>query len=118
MNFNFQSVLFIVLSLTGLSMIIAGLIMKKWPPKTPNWAYGYRSKSVMNSQEKWDFAQKYSSKELLGWGFSMIVLGLIGSILSINENLEIFISLSIIFASFIISYFKTERAIKQNFPEY
>jgi uncharacterized membrane protein len=59
----FENPLVNITFLCGLLFIIAGYILLKFPPKNINSLYGYRTSSSMENQEKWDFAQNYSSKE-------------------------------------------------------
>ena len=49
----------IVSFLTGIILIIYGLIMMKFPPKEINLFFGYRTERARKNQEVWDFAQKY-----------------------------------------------------------
>lgn len=45
-----------------LIIFIAGFAMLKWPPKSPNWFVGYRTRRSSQSQEAWDFAQATSGR--------------------------------------------------------
>ena len=47
--------------LTGLIFFFAAIIMYYYPPKEINSLYGYRTSSSMKSEERWDFAQRFSS---------------------------------------------------------
>ncbi|MES2487335.1 MAG: SdpI family protein [Bacteroidota bacterium] len=60
----------------GLVFLIMGFIMYKWPPKTINWLYGYRTGSSMKSQERWVFAQKYSALQMIRSGGALLLMGL------------------------------------------
>ena len=49
----------IVLVLTGLLFALSGFILKKYPPKSINWFYGYRTRRAMKGQDQWDFARDW-----------------------------------------------------------
>ncbi|MDA0356796.1 MAG: SdpI family protein, partial [Bacteroidetes bacterium] len=61
MNLPFDNPLFLIPSTSGLIFMLAGFIMLKLPPKKINSLYGYRTRSSMKNQERWDFSQKYSA---------------------------------------------------------
>ncbi|WP_369414879.1 SdpI family protein [Mangrovivirga halotolerans] len=113
---NFRSPFFLILFISGVIIICIGLILKKWPPKTPNWAYGYRSKSAIKSQERWDFAQLYASKKLTSTGIITVCLAFTDLLFEISETGGLFLSLGYLFVIFFVIYFKTEAAIKNRFP--
>lgn len=60
MGFNLLMV--IVVSFVPIVMIIFGNMFLKNPPKEPNWAFGFRTKFSMKSQETWDFSQNLIGK--------------------------------------------------------
>lgn len=60
MGFNLLMV--IAVSFVPLIMIIFGNMFLKNPPKKPNWAFGYRTKFSVKSQETWDFSQNLIGK--------------------------------------------------------
>lgn len=60
MGFNLLMV--IVVSFVPIVMIIFGNMFLKNPPKEPNWAFGFRTKFSMKSQETWDFSQNLNGK--------------------------------------------------------
>lgn len=96
--------------LTGIIFIIAGFIMYNFPPKKINMFYGYRSISSMKSQERWDFSQKYSAKELMKFGMITLTFCFFG-LLDFPEN---FINIIVIFAVF-IPILTTEIALRKKF---
>lgn len=54
--FVFLLVMALIMPLT---MVMFGLIWGKQPPKTINWAYGYRTTMSMKNRDTWEFAHKY-----------------------------------------------------------
>lgn len=71
----------IVFTATGLSLILASLMMKYNPPKKVNRLYGYRTKLSMSSQKLWDEAQLLSQKMLFKQGLVCIILSIISAFL-------------------------------------
>lgn len=59
-----ENPIFIIPVITRFVFIVAGLIMLKFPPNKINFLYSYRTNSSMKSQEIWQFAQKYSAREM------------------------------------------------------
>ena len=103
--------------LLGVIFILTSLLTLKFPPKKINLLYGYRTSSSMKSQERWDFAQKYSGKLMLYLGFGFILLSTLGLFIKVDEIIDIFIGLTALILSVIILIVKTENAIKKNFKD-
>lgn len=62
--------------MVGAVFVVCGFILMKFPPKSINGMYGYRTSLAMKNQDTWDTAQKYG-------GFSMIILGIANGIFGI-----------------------------------
>lgn len=63
-----------MVSLTAsIIFILCGFILMKWPPKSRNSMYGYRTLFAKKSQDTWDEAQK-------NVGLLMIIVGVINGI--------------------------------------
>lgn len=71
--------------------------------------------SSMKSQERWDFAQKKSSWEMIKIAIAMVVLSAIPVIIPISENLNIGISLFLVVALTVLMIYRVEKAIKNKF---
>ena len=69
----------------------------------------------MKSQERWDFAQKKSSWEMIKIAIAMVVLSAIPVIIPISENLNIGISLFLVVALTVLMIYRVEKAIKNKF---
>lgn len=99
--------------LVGAIFIIAGLVMLVFPPKNINSLYGYRTRNSMSSQERWEFAQKYSAKELIMAGGLMCLTSTIGLIYEPSENIATALTLIIMFSILGLLFYRVERAIKR-----
>ena len=99
----------------GLIFVIVGLIQLKFPPKKINQIYGYRTKSSMQNQEIWDFAQQFSAKEMVKGGFFFLVIAGIGTVVKLNEILGVSLMLILAIGFAIYLFNRTEKAIHKNF---
>lgn len=101
----------------GIPFMIAGVIMLKYPPKKINYFYGYRTKSSMKSQERWDFAQNYSAKELINLGFFLCLTSLIGKFIDMDETTQIWVGIAFSVFTIVVLFFRVETAIKDKFND-
>ncbi|MFC1562738.1 SdpI family protein [candidate division KSB1 bacterium] len=112
---DWMNPLFIIPITTAPIFIIAGLIGQKFPPKKINGLYGYRTSNSMKSQERWDFAQRYSAREMIKWGLLMALIGFIGLIIELKAGIEVAIGLGIVILFVIILIIRTEKELKTRF---
>jgi len=79
--------------------------------------YGYRSGSSMKSQQRWDFAQKFSSKEMMRTGLFMVILstGIYFLEIRINEIAALITSLAFIILTVSFMIIRTEKSIRKKF---
>ncbi|MDO5654771.1 MAG: SdpI family protein [Flavobacteriaceae bacterium] len=110
-----ENPIFLISILCGISYAIAGVIMYKFPPDSINYLYGYRTINSMENQEKWDFAQIYSSKVLIQAGILLILISFIGFLYQPDEITGLIIALSILIAVTIGIFLKVEIALKKKF---
>ncbi|WP_462250354.1 SdpI family protein [Ekhidna sp.] len=62
-----MSTSFILINLAiGPLLLIISLLIKAFPPRKINWAYGYRTNRSRKSQEAWDESNKYAN-DLMLW---------------------------------------------------
>ena len=101
----------------GLVFVIAGWILKNYPPKKINHWYGYRTHSSMASQERWDFAQGYSSKEMSRMGLLIMAIGLLGLFIPFSEPLGAIAAVTVMVILMIYSIYRVESTIKKKFKD-
>lgn len=106
----------IVAILTGIIFMSLGLIMMKYPPKNINDFYGYRMPSVMKSQERWDFAQKFASVKSFQLGVVLFAFSFLNPLIGISQPQSCVIGIGIMILGCAYMVFVTEKAIKKNFP--
>lgn len=109
--------IFIICVSTGLISINAGWVMLKFPPKTINHLYGYRTKSSMKNKERWNFAQKYSAYEMMRCGLALTIFGILSVFFSISETTGTIIGLTGMILTFVILFFRVEKGIKKRFSD-
>jgi uncharacterized membrane protein len=114
---DFLNLFFIFLFPTGLIFLIAGSVLAKKPPKEINQLYGYRTKRSMSSQEKWDFAQMYSAKEMINHGKYLMLISLFGLFLQPGETFSIISAVVLILLSCIFLIVNTEKELKLKFKD-
>ena len=109
--------LLLVPLLTGPIFIFAGFIMLYFPPKKINGLYGYRTSSSMKSQERWDFAQIYSAKELIKLGGLLLLTSALGFVYEFDSDTEIILGLGLMLSMVTILFFRVEKAIRRRFSD-
>jgi len=115
MMFNLDTILFLP-ALTSIIFIIAGFIMYVFPPKKINYLYGYRTKASMKSQERWTFAQKYASVQMMIFSVYFMVFSFLFSFFNFSEKSNLIVGLVVIIFGVGYLFYKIEKAIKINFP--
>ncbi|RZJ71954.1 SdpI family protein [Flavobacterium sp.] len=102
--------------LCGIIFILAATVMLVFPPKKINDLYGYRSNNSRKSQERWDFAQRFSAWRMLEVGVFMLAVAVILDYADLPEIVGVVVGLPLIIGSCIYLFVRTESAIKKKFP--
>lgn len=114
---NWTDPLFLSSGLSGLSLLIAAIIMRRFPPKNINDLYGYRSARSRASQGAWDFSQKYSSDLMIWVGTYNLLVGSAGLFVSLDSLMAVGISVVFLILSCVYLFWKTEKELKARFSE-
>ncbi|MDA0357304.1 MAG: SdpI family protein [Bacteroidetes bacterium] len=115
MNLPFDNPLFLIPSTSGLIFMLAGFIMLKFPPKKINSLYGYRTRSSMKNQERWDFSQKYSAIAMIKLAAILTLSSIIGLIYNPDGELRMFLGLGLMILMVVVLLIRVEKAIKNKF---
>ncbi len=107
--------LFLIPSLTGVAFIVLGIIQYRFPPKSINGFYGYRTSTSMKSQERWSFAQLYSAKEMIRLGFVLLLTSFMGYFYKPTAGIGTAIGLGLLIVLVVLLFIRTENAIKTRF---
>jgi uncharacterized membrane protein len=107
----------LIIGLSGVIFVVTGFIILRYPPRKINIFYGYRSVSSMKTQERWDFAQKFSAKELIRGGLFLLVISVMLYFLEIRGNENVALIASLVFITLTAAYmiFRTEKSIRKKF---
>lgn len=105
----------IILGLTGLLFALSGYILKKYPPKSINWFYGYRTHRAMKGQDQWDFAQRLAGREMIRSGLLLAVLGLAGAWLPFSDEVAVAVALVPVILFAFLPVVRVEAALKKRF---
>jgi len=114
---NLTNPLFIIPALTGPAFLIIGALMLIFPPKNINSLYGYRTSNSMKSQERWDFAQIFSAKEMIKAGAILLLTTIASLFYTPDEIVGTILGVSLMLAVVILLVVKTERAIAKRFDK-
>lgn len=106
----------IVVGLLGLTFYGGALLMEKKPARNINHLYGYRTKASMASQERWDYAQVYSSRLMQQMGQLLMLFAALWIFVPVHfEIMEVLASIAITISSCIYLLMSTEKALKKTF---
>jgi uncharacterized membrane protein len=67
-------------------VLIMGIILSLYPPKKINGLTGYRTRRSMQSQEAWDFSQRFAGLMAVIVGILMLAIALILYFSTAKEN--------------------------------
>ncbi len=113
----FENPLINITFFVGLLFFIAGFFMYKFPQKKINSLYGYRTSSSMENQEKWNFAQNYSSIEMMKLGILLTFSCVLNLFTKFDNLTNMIIGLGLMVSMVILLFYRVEKAIKEKFKE-
>jgi uncharacterized membrane protein len=103
----------------GLIFFLAGWLMKRYPPKWPNYFYGYRTMTSLKTKDTFDAANGFSAALMIKYGKGLIVLGIVLSIFFHEKYWWLFLAAGIVASvgTVIALVFKTEKYLAKNFDK-
>ena len=110
---DFSNPLFLISIIMGICYALFGWIMIKYPPKWPNYLYGYRTVRAMKNEKNWVFAQRYSAKEMMKTGIIYIVIAVLCPLIPAYSYILITIALIVMVTLLVYPIISTERALKR-----
>lgn len=108
--------MFLIPVTVGPIFMIAGFILLKFPPRQINNLYGYRTSGSKKSQERWDFAQRYSANLMVKTGTVFTLFSMAGLFFKLNTMIELIVAIVLLLAAVILLTVKTEQKLKERFP--
>lgn len=100
----------------GILFLVIGLFFNFFPPQKINSFYGYRTSTSMESQEKWDFAQKFSAVKTIQGSVFLLAVSCLG-LFDLTQNQQNLIGIAAVLIFLIAVIFLTEKALKKQFPK-
>ncbi|MBD3583772.1 SdpI family protein [Flavobacterium selenitireducens] len=100
----------------GIVFIGAAVIMLLFPPRKINDFYGYRTSTSKKSQERWDFAQRFSSWRMIEAGIVLTIVSIFLEYGQIAKEIGVVVGIALLIASCLYMFLRTESAIKKKFP--
>jgi uncharacterized membrane protein len=104
-------------ALVSVVFLLAAIITYIFPPKKINYFYGYRTSSSMKSKETWDFAQKYSSIQMMFLAVTMFVISIVFSVFHLKETQNLIVGLLVLLLIISLFIYRVETALKIKFPK-
>jgi uncharacterized membrane protein len=101
--------------LCGLAFIIMGMSMYYYPPKEINSLYGYRTGSSIESQERWDFAQRFCAILAMKVSIIMIIVSLLAYLVPVDTAIKQLSGVFLVIISTAYLFYSTETAINKRF---
>lgn len=101
--------------LITLVFFLCGIVMMKFPPKTINPLYGYRTRASMQNEEAWRFAQRLSARRFILIGMLSAVVLLLEWILDLNEPWTPLIMILSLLGGFYYLFKSVEKKLAQRF---
>ena len=103
--------------ISGISFTFIGAFMYAAPPGEINGLVGYRTSSSMKSQERWDFAQKYSAKLMQYIGGFMFIISALAYFIPVDTDSKQIAGIIVLVASAVVLITLTELAIRKRFKD-
>jgi uncharacterized membrane protein len=91
-------------------LLVFAICLKLFPPKKPNYLYGYQLGSSKKSLEHWKVANKYASSYLIVHYTFTIILSLIDNNLKFDAGIPILI---IFILGLVLIYFLIEKKLEK-----
>jgi uncharacterized membrane protein len=103
--------------LAGTALLLSASLMLVFPPRNVNGLYGYRTPGSMKTPERWKFAQKFAAQRMLESATMLLLTGLICHFASWPAKTVSWIAFVEIPIAIIYLIWRTETALKRNFPK-
>lgn len=116
-DMNFQSLFFLIPITSGFITAAIGFFISKNPPKNRGGMFGYRTVNSLKSQEAWDMAQVYWSKEMLKSGLFLMLISPFGLLVSGDSELALILGSGIMIFFVLIPIIRTEKMLRGKFDK-
>lgn len=107
-----SAVIMLAVLLPPTMLILIGLLMARWYPKTINQFVGYRTRRSMSRIELWHKGNQISMRLLSRYGLAALVVGLVLLLTDLREEYTIIVGIGLTLAAVITSLVQTELHLK------
>jgi len=59
----------------GIIFFLCGKLMQRYPPRWPNYWYGYRTMASLRTKESFDAANTFSAALMTSYGIALVIVG-------------------------------------------
>ena len=59
----------------GIIFFLCGKLMQRYPPRWPNYWYGYRTMASLRTKETFDAANAFSAALMITYGIALVIVG-------------------------------------------
>ncbi|MFC5527971.1 SdpI family protein [Cohnella yongneupensis] len=95
----------------GSIFYLSGVLLLKYPPKSINALYGYRTFRSMKNQDLWNEGNNYSAEIMKTNGLIIMIMGILLSILFKSIVITILI-MGLMILSIVLMFVKVEKRLK------
>ncbi|KAA8999806.1 SdpI family protein [Paenibacillus spiritus] len=96
----------------GLFLLAVGWILKRFPPRSINSIYGFRTSLSMSTETRWREANRYCAVLFMICGAVLLGIGMILN-LFLRTEISVILLAILMLASFIVIIARVERRIKK-----
>ena len=102
----------------GIIFLIVGRMMQKYPPRWPNYWYGYRTMRSLKTKQSFDAANAFSARLMVKYGTALIAAGLLLALFFRETYWWLFLAAGIlpVLTCVFLLIAKTEKYLMQQFP--
>lgn len=112
---EFLSEIFGLAFVNGFIFLVSSVVLYYFPPKKLNAWIGYRTAASLRSQERWDFAQKFSALARIKAALAIMIVSLTGYLFQEGSTFRLYGSILITICLIRYVAITTDRAIKKRF---
>ncbi len=101
----------------GIVFFLNGKLMQRYPPRWPNYWYGFRTPNSLRTKETFDAANTFSAALMVKYGMLMMIGGLLIGMMYIEKYGWWFMGCGalIVIVSAVLLIIKTEKYLATNF---
>lgn len=104
--------------LTGSVFIMAGALLRFFPPKKVNSLYGYRTTTSMRNAETWQLANRFAGRLMMQTGLLLAAVGALTFVLPVSPVTGLAAGIGMVVLTVFLQFHFTEKHLKKHFDEH